>query len=111
MTAGTCVIEKENKDSFKVKTGNVQGMNIVGTVLLSFANPHCLQVRQCNRVSCGIWNFNSNCMPLDLLYLRRNYTDLAVNHITCPISSFTLILHWKVKNLMSLALNPMTTPR
>ena len=40
--------------------------------------------------------------------MRRNYIIIAVNHITCPISSFTLtILHWKVKNLKSLALNPM----
>ena len=44
------------------------------------------------------------------VFLRRNYTVLVVNHITCPISSFTLtILHWKVKNLKSIAFNPMTT--
>ena len=54
MTVVTCGIEKENKDSFKVEIGNVQGINIVGTVLLPLANPHCLQVRQYNRVSYGI---------------------------------------------------------
>ena len=54
LTVVTCGIEKENKDSFKVEIGNVQGINIVGTVLLSLANPYCLQVRQYNRVSYGI---------------------------------------------------------
>ena len=166
--------EKENKDSFKVKTGNVQEINIVGTVLLSFAIPHCLEVtvQPCElchmafqfklhatwsplgnffelptlKMSAWIWTdrsqpgrysswqcvctatvANANCNacwvadifvlfcllhiigPQHGVYLRRNYKVLVVNHITCPISSFTLpILHWKVKNLKSLALNPMT---
>ena len=44
------------------------------------------------------------------VFLRKNYTVFVVNHITCPISWFTLtILHWNVKNLKSLAFNPMTT--
>ena len=45
--------EKENKDPFKVKTGNVHGINIVGTVLLSFAYPHCLEVTV---QPCELWH-------------------------------------------------------